>query len=109
MLLAISQSVCSHLCQTMGQGEAPQFLLIHSNAPISPGSVRVSASSRMRNLYWALNRLRLAVGTTSGSGIPVWAISFRDMFTLLYSTLYPKFLSRVVSLILAHRGVVLPR
>jgi hypothetical protein len=53
-----------------------------------------------------LNRLRLAVGTTSGSGIPVWAVSFRDMFTLLCSILYSKFLSRVVSLILAHRAAL---
>jgi hypothetical protein len=58
----------------------------------------------MRYFSWALKRLRVATGTTSGSGALIWSISVRDIFTLLCSVFYPKFPSRVVSLILAHRA-----
>ena len=39
-----------------------------SRRPISPGCVQRSASSRIRNRYSALNRRRVGLATTSGSG-----------------------------------------
>lgn len=39
-----------------------------SSAPISPGALQAAASRRMRRLYAAEKRRRLACATTSGSG-----------------------------------------
>jgi hypothetical protein len=76
-----------------------------SRAPISPGSLQASASVRMRSLYSVLKRLRLARGYDFGIRC-VGLVQFvlRHAF-LLCSLCYTNFLSRVVSPILAQRGI----
>ena len=59
-----------------------------SKAPISPGSVQASASSKMRSFSPAVNRRRCATGTTSESGMTVRSSPFRDITHSLSTSCY---------------------